>query len=214
MHGDLELLGFIVRSNEGDQCVRLAAEVGVRGGTVLLGEGTARSGFLRKLGLDTIKREIVLMIAPSQAAKRAMDYIVEKKHLEDKHRGVSFRLPLNRAIGFAMGEPTEAYKGENPEMYQAIIVIVDEGEAERVMDAAQGAGAQGGTVIQAHGAGEYETKRVFNMEIEPEKDVVLILSSENSTDNIVDAISSEMKLEEPNSGVLFVTDLSETRGVL
>lgn len=214
MHGDLELLGFIVGSAEGDQCIRLAAQAGIKGGTVLLGEGTARSGILRRLGLDTIKREIVLMIAPSQAAKAAMDFIVEKKHLEDKNRGVSFRLPLNRAIGFAIGEPTQAYKGENPEMYQAIFVIVNEGEAERVMDAAQGAGAQGGTVIQAHGAGANETKRVFKMDIEPEKDIVLILSAVSLTDLIVEAVSLEMKLEEPNSGVLFVTDLSETRGVL
>ena len=214
MQGDMNLLGFIVRHSEGDQCIRLASRAGVQGGTLFLGEGTARSGVLRKLGLDTIKREIVLLIAPSEIAKKAMDYVVEKKQLEAKHRGISFRLPLKRVIGIAAGEQTEPYKGEKTDMYQAVFVIVDEGEAERVLDAANDAGSQGGTVIHAHGSGGKETKRVFNMEIEPEKDIVLIISPESLTDQIVETINKELNLEEPNAGILFTTDLSETRGIV
>jgi len=99
-------------------------------------------------------------------------------------------------------------------MHQAIFVIVDEGEAERVLDAANAAGSQGGTVIQAHGSGGKDTKRVFNMEIEPEKDIVLIISPDTLTDKIVGAINEELNLEEPNAGILFTTDLSETRGIV
>lgn len=98
-------------------------------------------------------------------------------------------------------------------MYQAIFVIVDEGESDRVLEAANEAGSQGGTVIHAHGSGGKETKRVFNMEIEPEKDIVLILSRDEITDGITRAINKEMNLEEPNAGILFTTDLSETRGI-
>lgn len=214
MQEDMDLLGFIVRHNEGDQCISLASKAGIQGGTVFLGEGTARSSLLRKLGLDSIQREIILLIGPSQTAKKAMDYVVEKKKLEDKHRGISFRLPLSRVIGIAAGEETETYKGEKTDMYQAIFVIVDEGEAERVLDAANEAGSQGGTVIHAHGSGGKETKRVFNMEIEPEKDIVLIISPDTLTDKIVEAIHEELDLEEPNSGILFTADLSETRGIV
>ncbi|MER2064064.1 MAG: P-II family nitrogen regulator [Alkalibacterium sp.] len=214
MQGDMDLLGFIVQHNEGDQCIRLASKVGVKGGTVFLGEGTARSGLLRKLGLDTIQREIVLLIAPTTIAKQAMDYVVDKKNLEEKNRGISFRLPLKRVIGIAAEGENEPVKGEKKEMYQAIFVIVDEGEAERVLDAANAAGSQGGTVIQAHGSGDKNTKRVFNMEIEPEKDIVLIISPGTLTEKIVDNINKELNLEEPNAGILFTTDLSETRGIV
>jgi len=214
MQEDMDLLGFIVRHNEGDQCISLASKAGIKGGTVFLGEGTARSSLLRKLGLDSIQREIVLLIGPSQTAKKAMDYVVEKKKLEDKHRGISFRLPLSRVIGIAAGAEPAPYKGEKTNMHQAIFVIVDEGEAERVLDAANAAGSQGGTVIQAHGSGGKDTKRVFNMEIEPEKDIVLIISPDTLTDKIVGAINEELNLEEPNAGILFTTDLSETRGIV
>lgn len=99
-------------------------------------------------------------------------------------------------------------------MFQAIVVITKEGQSEIVMEAAQAAGAQGGTVIQAHGAGGYETKKVFNMEIEPEKDMVLIISSRDQTKAITTEINKVLGLEKPNSGILFVADLSETIGVI
>ncbi|GEK92116.1 P-II family nitrogen regulator [Alkalibacterium kapii] len=210
----MDLLGFIVRHTEGDQCIRLAKETGIRGGTVFPGEGTVRSGILRTLGIDIIKRDIVLMIAPTEIAKETMDHVVEKKQLTKKNRGVGFRLPLNKVIGIVHEKKTALKEKEQTGMYQAIFIIVDEGESERVLEAANQAGSQGGTVIHAHGSGGKETKRVFNMEIEPEKDIVLILSPNTITDKIIQSINDEMNLEEPNTGILFTTDLSETKGVI
>ena len=209
----MDLLGFIVRHAEGDEVIRLAAKSGIKGGTVFKGEGTARSGILRKLGMDIIKRDLVLIVAPSAVAKKAMNDVAEKKQLDKKNKGISFRLPLNKVLGVVKEEKTETYEKEQTGMYQAIFVIVDEGESDRVLEAANEAGSQGGTVIHAHGSGGKETKRVFKMEIEPAKDIVLILSRDEITDGITRAINKEMNLEEPNAGILFTTDLSETRGI-
>ena len=98
-------------------------------------------------------------------------------------------------------------------MYQAIYVIVKKGEAERAVEAAQAAGAKGGTIINARGAGRHETTRVFLMDIEPEKEILLILSEGSSTDAIVEAVSREMELSVPGNGVIFVQDISRTYGL-
>ena len=70
-------------------------------------------------------------------------------------------------------------------MYQSIIAIVERGHAENVIDAATQAGSRGGTIINARGSGIHETSTLFAMEIEPEKEVVLIVAEKKNTDHIV-----------------------------
>lgn len=98
-------------------------------------------------------------------------------------------------------------------MYQAITVIVDRGKAEDVMDAAVAAGSKGGTIINARGSGIHETSRVFMMDIEPEKEIVLIVARRDRVDDIVESIDRKMQLEEPGNGILYVQDVKKTYGI-
>lgn len=225
---NLDLVVCIVKHGEGDKCLKFASQKGVQGGTIFFGEGTAQAGILRKLGLDKIKKEIALYVAETKTAQEAMHFIIEKIDFSNKNKGISFRMPLTDALGIVSKQSvqgndieinTEPDRNrlepkERKDMYQAIFVIVNEGEAEQVMDAAQSAGAQGGTVIQGHGAGGYETKKVFNMEIEPEKEMVLIISPLNQTHAITSKINETLELDKPNTGILFVMELSETIGIV
>ena len=98
-------------------------------------------------------------------------------------------------------------------MYNAIYTIVERGKADDVIEAAEKAGSKGGTVINARGAGTHETQKVFNMVIEPEKEIVLVISEVDRTRAIVDAIREKVKIEEPGNGILYVTDVRETYGM-
>lgn len=98
-------------------------------------------------------------------------------------------------------------------MYNSIFVIVYKGNAELVIEAANKAGSKGGTIINARGAGTHETAKVFAMDIEPEKEIVLILSEVESTQKIVDAINAELKIEEPGNGIVIVQNVSKTYGI-
>ncbi len=211
---NVDLVCCIVNRSEGNQCIKLASEKGVKIGTVFYGEGTARQGILRMLGLDQLHKEVVIFVASSSIAKEAMHYIAEKKRMDKRNRGISFRMPLEEVLGTYSFKNEKETNEEREIMHQAIVVIVNNGEAETVIDAAESAGAQGGTVIHAHGAGEYETKRVFHMEIEPEKDIVLIISEVEKTEAISDSINKALHLDEPNTGILFVTNLTETIGLM
>lgn len=211
MFNPMELLVCIVNDKEGSQFLRLAQEKGLRGATLFLGEGTVGKGFLRKLGMDSTKKEIVMMIAPKSLAEESLEYIAQKKELHKKNKGIAFRLPLSQVLGVENSKIE--LREETKRMFQSIFVIVNRGEAEEVMDIAQDAGAKGGTVILGRGAGQYEIKKVFNMDIEPEKEIVLIISEKDETDSIVNALNAALKLDEPNTGILFVADLSDTRGI-
>lgn len=97
-------------------------------------------------------------------------------------------------------------------MQQAIFVIVDKGLAETVVSSAETAGAKGATVINGRGAGVHETSKLFSMEIEPEKEIVLIIAKVECIGAITDAISKAAHLDEPGQGILFVVDIQKSYG--
>jgi len=51
------------------------------------------------------------------------------------------------------------------------------------------------------------------LKIEPEKDIVLILSSAAKTENIVNAIRKNLNIDEPGAGIIFVLDVNRAVGL-
>ena len=100
-----------------------------------------------------------------------------------------------------------------PAQWQLITIIVEHGRAEDVVDAAQSAGARGGTVIAGRGSGIAQTELVLGMEIEPEKDIVFMLASAQSAPQIEDAIDQRLDLEKPNHGILFTQNVVAVSGL-
>ena len=98
-------------------------------------------------------------------------------------------------------------------MYKAIYVIVDKGNAEDVIEAANKAGARGGTIVNARGSGFHETHKLFSIEIEPEKDQVIIIAKSELKDAIVETIKTGQKITEPGNGIMFVLDVNEAYGL-
>ena len=58
--------------------------------------------------------------------------------------------------------------------YRLIVGIVNRGFETAAMDAARSAGATGGTLINARGAGAREAEKAFGIAVQPEKEIVLI----------------------------------------
>lgn len=104
-------------------------------------------------------------------------------------------------------------EGDGKIMYQNIMAVVDKGKAEDVIESAQKAGSKGGTILNARGSGVHETSKLFSMDIEPEKEIVMILSDENYTEAIVTKIREDLKIDEPGNGIIFVQDVNQTYGI-
>lgn len=98
-------------------------------------------------------------------------------------------------------------------MYSAIFVVVERGKAEAVIETAEYAGSRGGTIINARGSGIQERSTLFNMAIEPEKEIVLIISEKEKTDNIAASINKSLEIETPGNGIMFVLDINKTYGL-
>ena len=97
--------------------------------------------------------------------------------------------------------------------YELIVCIVNQGFSEEVMQAARECGARGGTVINARGTAKAQAEETFHITINPEKEIVLILSKVNIKDAILHAIYTKVGLNTPGQGIAFSTPVDDVVGL-
>jgi nitrogen regulatory protein PII len=211
----VEQICVIVNLGLGSKLLRAAKKHGVPGGTVLMGKGTVSSRILDFLGLSDIRKEIILMVADKKTADQVLEKLDEEFRFEKPNHGIAFTTSICYLAGTrsCKFEVLNERRGVDNNMYHAITVIVDRGKAEYVIDAATRAGSTGGTIIHARGSGIHETSKLFSMDIEPEKEIVLILSERDKTGGIVSSIREELKIDEPGQGILYIQDVNKTYGL-
>ncbi|MGI5920473.1 MAG: P-II family nitrogen regulator [Syntrophomonadaceae bacterium] len=209
-----ELLCVIVNFGLGSKAMKIAKQNGVLGGTIFLGKGTTNSHLLKILDLSDIRKEIVLFLAEKQIINKVLKELNQKYDFKKPNKGIAFTTSVNRIIG-AHNCPSEVNesRGEEDNMHNAIFVVVDRGKAEDVLEAAMAAGSRGGTIINARGSGIHENTKLFSMLIEPEKEIVLILTEKEFTEAIASSIRKHLDIDKPGKGIMFILDVNQTYGL-
>lgn len=95
-----------------------------------------------------------------------------------------------------------------------IVTVVRRGWGDTVLEASMKTGAHGGTVLFGRGIGRNEQQRVFGIQIEPEKEVVLTLVPEDIVTPVLDEIVRVAELSVPGNGLAFVVPVEQVRGVV
>ena len=72
---ELELVYVIVDLGLGSKVVQTAKKHGISGGTVLLGRGTLKSRLLNLLGINDVRKEIVMMLSYREKANHVIEQI-------------------------------------------------------------------------------------------------------------------------------------------
>lgn len=213
---ELELICVIVNFNLGSKVLKHAKQNGITGGTIFLGKGTIKNPILEFLELAESRKEIILMASEKNTASHALEQLNKKFCFQKQNHGIAFSTSLTDIIDAhysnSYKKTEESRGGENP-MYNLIYTVVDRGKGEFVVKAANKAGSRGATIINGRGSGIHETSKVFAMEIEPEKEIVLIISPSNLTESIVSSIRDELKIDEPGNGIIFVQDVNKAYGL-
>ena len=205
----LEMLVVIVEQNKASKVLHLADEKGVTASVAMLGRGTASRTLF-----DYKKKAVLMLFGKTEEIMDLADYLVEKLEMDKPNHGIAY---IESAFN-VFGTEDNANGSENikrgEKMYNAIYTIVEKGNADDVIEAAQKGGSRGGTVMHARGSGSEEARKVFNMLIEPEKEIVLIISEEAKTKDIVESIRKETQIEEEGKGIIFVTNVVNTYGLV
>lgn len=101
----------------------------------------------------------------------------------------------------------------NKSKYELVLCIVNAGFSETVMDAAKEVGARGGTVIHARGTANREAEQFFNITIQPDKELVMILVPSEIKDNVLHALYQGAGLKTAGQGIAFSLPVDDVVGL-
>lgn len=214
---NFSLMCVLLKNHQTKEAMALARQHDLGIGTIFHAHGTSRQKIWRILGLDDVLLECLVIVGPRDKINGLIEAINDAYHLDLPNNGIGFTAPITSLRGTReekiwSDEDASNMDGGEDVMYEAIVTIVDRGQAELVVELGNRAGAQGGTILHGRGTAR-KAKKVFNMEINPEKEIVLTIVKKEQTEEITQALYNGLNLHEPNSGILFTVGLEEVYGI-
>lgn len=206
-----KLIISIVPHNSGEIITNAANLAGSRGGTILMGRGTAENSIIQLLGLGDKSKDIVYILVEEEICQNVLVKIKESTQ-NKKNFGIVFTIDINN---FLRSGSIKNLENENlgveqmNDSYEMINVIVNKGYAEDAMAAARKAGAGGGTIIGARGTAKEGDAAFFGMKIVPEKEMLMILVPAEKKNDIVSAITELPCFAEAGSGIIFCNEAQD-----
>ncbi len=157
-----------------------------------------------------IHKEILVIPATSDYYASLNEAFKQPQGFLKRGRSINFSMPFKRW-------PAPADKaGGQPELAEAdyfgIITIVDRGRSQACAKAARAAGAKDALLVHGRGAG-VPVDFYFPLVIEPQKDIVLVITTKEKVAQIRDRISVDLELEKVGNGILFTLPVIEPFGL-
>ena len=180
-----------------------------------LGSGTATTEILDCLGLEATEKAVLFCVAPHspQLVRRAEKAL----WLDVPGRGILMTVPVSSIGGAAARDyllQQEAEKSMEKEIiHELLVVITNQGHTDMVMDAARAAGATGGTAVHAKGTGTELAKKFFGVSIAAEKELIFILTLEETRVPIMKAIMAQAGMQTEAQSLVFSLPVSDIAGL-
>ena len=216
----LKLMVAIIDRGKGSRAVEVFRHHGLQFDYLCMGLGTASSRILDYFGLSETEKDVVLTLVPASQVGTVMEAANRRFRFSSPGRGILFTCPLTGVSGqvsriLCQGqEPKEACdKMEKSSGYDLILAIVNRGNVDVVMDAARSAGAPGGTVLHARRADRADQESLLGFALQPEKEVVAILSPRPQKHAMMQAINRAAGLATPAAGILFSLPVEDMMGL-
>lgn len=215
------LLLFIILEDGLDRKVNLLLNrFGIKVKTVSNAIGTASPSVLDYFGLVETKKDVYLAIVPDYLESKILDRVKNTFKMDKEGNGIVFMIPISSSnkflsdsyINLELNESGEEMKVSN-EKYHLIVTIVMEGYLEQVMAAAKRGGANGGTVIKARGLANIIPTKILGFNIEPERELVLNVVSDDRKNMVMEEISKEVGIKTPGKGVCISLPISSAIGI-
>ena len=176
------------------------------------GRGTATSEIMDILGLGSSEKDILFSYATRSAATRLLDQLNGDLRRAVATSGIVFDIPLtavNNLVAAAITyKTTNGKKGEeiveveNKVKNSLIMVTCSRGCTEAVMDTAKKAGARGGTVFKARWSGGEELEQAYDLELNPEREIVAIVVPNEIRNQVMEAITREHGLKSDSQSMI------------
>ena len=180
-----------------DAMAALYQNAGLRVTLTTLARGTATTEHLSLYGLSPSRKAVISAVADAESAIQLLTAAKRRLFIDIPGNGIMLAVPLKTvAGGRTLAYLCDTTKlGGVPDMnfeHELIVVILNEGFSDFVMDAARGAGAGGGTLLHAKGTGTGgRAEKFFGVSLAEEKDMLYIVAHKDEKAAIMQAISEK-----------------------
>ncbi len=185
----------------------------------MLGRGTATHEQLNLYGLEATEKAVICTVATGEQTRQILRSAKRRLFIDIPGNGILLAVPI-KSVG---GGRTLAYLTDNavpdksvPEQkydYELIMVVLNEGYTDPVMNAARSAGAAGGTVLHAKGTGAKRAEKFFGVSLAEEKELILIVSKAGEKEKIMQATPGKCGPNPPAGAIAFSLPISSVAGL-
>ena len=208
----------ITDHGRGEAMNALYRAAGLRGILSMPGRGTATSEHLAIYGLDATEKYVISAVGNRSEVEGLIKSAKRKLFIDIPGNGVMLTVPLKSVAG----GKTLAYLTDEQKTggalrmdfeHELIIVILNEGYSDFVMDAARAAGAGGGTVLHAKGTGGTRGEKFFSVSLADEKDMIYIIAHKDEKAAIMRSINEQAGPGSKAGAICFSLPISSVAGL-
>ncbi len=183
------------------------------------GRGTVASHLLDTLGFGTAERDVILSTGPQDTMRQLMHHLKDEDRSKLGTQGIAFTMNLSgmtaiMAAALSQLEKMDPEKGEafmeQGNHHSLILVTVNQGFTDEVMNTARSLGARGGTVIRARWTEGGEVEKMANITIQAEKEVLAIAAGAKERDLIMTEINRAHGLSTPAQAAVISVPIDHT----
>ncbi len=188
--------------------------------------GTASSEMMDILGLGSTDKSLLVSAMPTCFADKMLKKLHTSLKLGLPGSGIACTMPLSgaNALIFKMLQPMAgedlAAAGRKEEntmtdcKHMLIAAVVNQGYSEELMDAARAAGAAGGSVLHSrHITGSEEAVSFWGLNVQEEKELVLIIADKEHKLPIMKAINEACGMRSKAQGVVISLPIDSALGL-
>ncbi len=201
----------IVERDKGQKLIKLIENMGIRMNFQCVGFGTAPTEMMDIFGIGSNDKDIIISIASETKVIDMMSDFGGNIDSNTKFGGLMIVVNVS-AAGRVLTEllthndnnftekGNDAMKNEHQN--NLIIISINEGYADSVMQVARKAGATGGTVIKGRLADTEFVSELENTQIEEEREILVILAPLKTSKQIMEDVNREFGMSSKANGII------------
>lgn len=214
----MKLIVSIVERGQGRNMIELFNGQNITHHLQRAGVGTATSEIMDLLGLDSLEKDVIFSVGKATLVNKLMRDLNNDLRGNARSKGIVFDIKItamSHVLALAILMPVKDVQGREETVMEdkmensMILVTVNQGFTEEVMDTARKAGARGGTIIHARWAGSESTEEFYGITVQQEKEVIAIVAPTESRGIIMEAINKNHGMKTDAHGTVLAIGIDD-----
>ncbi len=206
------MLLSIVERDKGKKLIKELEDINIRINFQSVGFGTAPTEMMDIFGLGTNDKDIIISLGAEDVVKNMLANFGTIFASHSKYGGLMIIIEVSAAsrvlteiLDFNSDKNAEKGDGamKNEHHNNLIIISVNEGYSDDVMQLARKAGATGGTVIKGRLAELEQLAEMQETDMDGEREILCILAPLKTSKQIMEDVNKEFGLTSKANGVVF-----------